>query len=79
MEKAASQQNAVREYLAARLDASLTKEAASGTTLVDIGSKSYVQRLQNNLTVFPMKAGYFIWRMGFIRQRLGTVTGGDRN
>lgn len=45
----ASQQNAVGEYLAARLDASLTKEAVSGTTLVDIGSKSYVQRLQNNI------------------------------
>ena len=38
-----SQQNAVGEYLAARFEANLTKEAQSGTTLVDNGDTSYVQ------------------------------------
>ena len=45
----ASMEYAVGEYLAARLDANLTKEAVSGTTLVDSGENSYVQRLQNNI------------------------------
>lgn len=46
---ASSLQNAVGEYLAARLDCTLTKEAVSGTTLVDNGSGSYVQRMLNNI------------------------------
>ena len=45
----ASNQQAVGEYLAARFGCQLTKEAVSGTTLVDTGKNSYVQRLQNNL------------------------------
>lgn len=40
---------AVGEYLAARFGMTLTKEAISGTTLVDNGSNSYVQRMLNNL------------------------------
>ena len=36
----ASGENAVGEYLSARLGFDLTKEAVSGTTLVDIGEKS---------------------------------------
>ncbi len=46
---AASQQNAVGEYLAARFDCALTKEAVSGTTLADKTKNSYVRRLKNNL------------------------------
>lgn len=46
---ASSQQNAVGEYLAARFDCDLTKEAVSGTTLVDNGSSSYIQRMLNNI------------------------------
>lgn len=46
---AASQQDAVAEYLGARFDCDFAKEAISGTTLVDNGKDSYVQRLQNNL------------------------------
>ena len=42
---AASLENAVGEYLAARTGCNLTKEAVSGTTLTDIGKNSYVQRL----------------------------------
>ena len=45
----ASMESAVGEFLAARFGANLTKEAVSGTTLVDTGKNSYVQRLQNNL------------------------------
>ena len=48
----ASQEQAVGEYLAARSGAKITKEAVSGTTLADIGKKSYVQRLLNNLELF---------------------------
>lgn len=42
-----SQKQAVGEYLAARFDAKLTKEAVSGTTLVDKDGKSYIQRMKN--------------------------------
>lgn len=45
----ASGQEAVGEYLAARLSAKLTKEAVSGTTLVDDGSGSYIQRMQHKI------------------------------
>lgn len=44
---AASQGNAVGEYLAARFGCTLAKEAVGGTTLVDNGKSSYVQRLYN--------------------------------
>lgn len=44
---AASEGYAVGEYLAARFDCTLEKEAVGGTTLVDNGKKSYVQRLYN--------------------------------
>lgn len=47
----ASQGNSVGEYLAARFDCSLTKEAVSGTTLADNGPNSYVQRMLNNIPV----------------------------
>ena len=43
---AASLQQAVGEYLCNRLDMNLTKEAVSGTTLVNDGESSYVARLQ---------------------------------
>ena len=46
----ASQQNSVGEYLAARFDCNLTKEAVSGTTLADNGQNSYVQRMLNNIS-----------------------------
>lgn len=45
----ASQQQAVAEYLAARFGCSITKEAVSGTTLVDNGATSYIQRMKNKL------------------------------
>lgn len=45
----ASLESAVGEYLAARFGCSLTKEAVSGTTLVDNGKNSYIQRLQTNI------------------------------
>lgn len=45
----ASGENAVGEYLSARLGFDLTKEAVSGTTLVDIGEKSYISRLKNRI------------------------------
>lgn len=45
----ASMERGVGEFLAARFDCNLTKEAVSGTTLVDNGKNSYVQRLQNNI------------------------------
>lgn len=44
-----SLESAVGEYLAARLDCDLTKEAVSGTTLVDNGTNSYIQRLRSNI------------------------------
>ena len=40
--------NAVGEYLAKRMGFELTKEAVSGTTLVDDGEKSYIQRMLAN-------------------------------
>lgn len=45
---AASMQQAVGEYLASRLGMNLTKEAVSGTTLVDNGADSYVSRLKKD-------------------------------
>lgn len=45
----ASLGSAVGEYLAARLDCDLTKEAVSGTTLVDNGDNSYIQRLRSSI------------------------------
>lgn len=45
----ASGENAVGEYLSARLGFDLTKEAVSGTTLVDIGEKSYISRRKTGL------------------------------
>lgn len=44
-----SQESAVGEYLAARFDAELVKEAVSGTMLIDNGRSSYIQRMLNNL------------------------------
>lgn len=44
---AASEGYAVGEYLTARFDCALTKEAVGGTTLVDDGKSSYVQRMYN--------------------------------
>ena len=41
----ASQRQAVGEYLTARLGATLTKEAVSGTTLCDTMSNSYIRRM----------------------------------
>ena len=41
----ASGQDAVAEYLGARLGCTFTKEAVSGTTLADTGKDSYVQRM----------------------------------
>ncbi len=43
---AASQENSVAEYFGKRFGCTYTKEAVSGTTLVDNGKRSYVQRLQ---------------------------------
>ncbi len=40
---------AVGEYLAARLGCTLAKETVSGTTLVDNGESSYIQRMVNNM------------------------------
>lgn len=40
---------AVGEYLSARFDAQLTKEAVAGTTLTDIGEMSYIQRMKRNI------------------------------
>lgn len=45
----ASMQQGIPEYFAARLGCEFTKEAVSGTTLVDNGKNSYVQRLLNNV------------------------------
>lgn len=44
----ASLRQGIPEYFAARFGCSSTKEAVSGTTLVDNGASSYVQRLINN-------------------------------
>jgi len=41
--------NAVGEYLAKRFGFDLTKEAVSGTTLVDNGEDSYIQRMLANI------------------------------
>lgn len=38
------------EYICARNNCTYVKEAVSGTTLVDNGENSYVQRLQNNIS-----------------------------
>lgn len=46
---AASMEQAVGEYLSARLGMRLIKEAVSGTTLSDIRSSSYVSRMQKKL------------------------------
>lgn len=46
---AASQQQAIAEYFKARFGCNVTKEAVSGTTLVDSGDSSYIQRLKNNV------------------------------
>lgn len=45
----ASLQQGIPEYFAARFSCGYTKEAVSGTTLVDNGSSSYIQRLLNNV------------------------------
>ena len=45
----ASLQQGIPEYFAARFGCEYTKEAVSGTTLVDNGKSSYVQRLINNV------------------------------
>lgn len=46
---AASQETAVGEFLSRRFGCDLTKEAVSGTTLVDAGETSYIQRMLNNI------------------------------
>lgn len=45
----ASLQQGIPEYFAERFGCEYTKEAVSGTTLVDNGDSSYVQRLLNNV------------------------------
>ena len=45
----ASLRQGIPEYFAARFGCDYTKEAVSGTTLVDNGKNSYVQRLLNNV------------------------------
>lgn len=45
----ASEEYAVGEYLAARLDCTVDKEAVNGTTLVDNGDESYIQRMLHNM------------------------------
>ena len=45
----ASRQQGIPEYFGARFGCEYTKEAVSGTTLVDNGRGSYVQRLINNV------------------------------
>ena len=45
----ASLQQGIPEYFAARMGCAYTKEAVSGTTLVDNGKWSYVQRLIRNV------------------------------
>ncbi len=46
---AASLREGIPEYFAARLGCGITKEAVSGTTLVDNGDSSYVRRLLNKV------------------------------
>ena len=46
---AASLREGIPEYFGMRLGCKVTKEAVSGTTLVDNGKSSYVQRLLNNV------------------------------
>lgn len=46
---AASLREGIPEYFGARFGCSFTKEAVSGTTLVDNGKSSYVQRMRSNL------------------------------
>lgn len=46
---AASLREGIPEYFGSRFNCTYTKEAVSGTTLVDNGSGSYVQRMLNNL------------------------------
>ncbi len=46
---AASLQEGIPEYFGVRLACEVTKEAVSGTTLVDSGEQSYVQRLLNRV------------------------------
>lgn len=48
-EGSASLGNSMAEYLGRRFSCKIVVEAVSGTTLVDNGSNSYVQRLQNNV------------------------------
>jgi lysophospholipase L1-like esterase len=48
---ASSNQLSFVEYIAKRNDMTYTKEAVSGTTLVDNGDISYVQRMKNNIDV----------------------------
>ena len=50
---AASLREGIPEYFSARFDCSITKEAVSGTTLVDNGNSSYVQRMRSNLDPNP--------------------------
>jgi lysophospholipase L1-like esterase len=45
----ASLQQGIPEYFGVRFDCEYTKEAVSGTTLVDNGESSYVQRILNNV------------------------------
>lgn len=45
----ASMGNSMAVYLGKRFDCDVTLEAVSGTTLVDNGKNSYVQRIQNNI------------------------------
>ena len=46
---AASIREGIPEYFGKRFECTYTKEAVSGTTLVDNGKNSYVQRMLNNL------------------------------
>lgn len=46
---ASSLREGIPEYFAARFGCEITKEAVSGTTLVDNGASSYVQRLLNKV------------------------------
>lgn len=46
---ATSLDNSMAEYLGRRFDSSVVKEAVSGTTLVDNGKTSYIQRMLTNI------------------------------
>ena len=50
------------EYIAERNDCTSVKEAVSGTTLVDNGPSSYVQRMKNNLNK-QQKCDHFICQL----------------